>query len=251
MRNNLFCTLTAVLVAFMGVSCLSTSGLDMQQGDHIDVATIVDGSYNTPYYVEFDNGEKASVASNRVGSSITFPTKPEILKGEVRKIVEYYLDGTPLEGFEKSITITNMFNIPTDIVKLLDTVNATEFDDPMNITAAGYAKNRNYLTMQLLLYKSAVLDYKHEFFLAYNPSKKGAYEDMYGSAEGDARYYLWFELYHDAGVDTTVSDLAETFLSVKLDPEVIGTDDLSNFKGIKIIYRDLDTRKPKIHTINF
>ena len=111
MRNNLFCTLTAVLVAFMGVSCLNTSGLDMQQGDHIDVATIVDGSYNTPYYVEFDNGEKASVASNRVGSSITFPTKPEILKGEVRKIVEYYLDGTPLEGFEKSITITNMLNI--------------------------------------------------------------------------------------------------------------------------------------------
>ena len=46
----------------------------------------------------------------------TATAKPEILKGEVRKIVEYYLDGTPLEGFDKSITITNMFNIPTDVI---------------------------------------------------------------------------------------------------------------------------------------
>jgi hypothetical protein len=173
------------------------------------------------------------------------------MRGEVRKIVEYYEDGTPLEGFDKSIAITNILNIPTDVIKLLDDINAVEYDAPMNIVAAGYAPKRNYITLQLLMYNSSQLNYNHNFFLAYNPEKKGAYEDMYGSAEGDARYYLWFELYHDAGVDTTVSDLSETFLSVKLDPEVIGTDDLSNYKGIKIIYRDLDTRKPKIHTINF
>lgn len=251
MKKNLFCTLTVAIAAFMSVSCLNTSGVTTQQGDHIDVATIVDGSYNTPYYVEFDNGETASVASNRVGSSITFPSKPEIMKGEVRKIVEYYLDGTPLEGFDKSITITNLYNIPTDVIKLLDNVDAVEFDDPMNISAVGYAKKRNYLTLELLLYNSNDANYNHDFFLAYNPTRKGVYEDMYGSAEGIAKYYLWFELYHDAGVDTTMTDLSQTFLSVKLDPEVIGTDDLSNYKGIKIIYRDLDTRTPKIYTLDF
>ena len=131
--------LFAFVAALMSVSCLNTSKWETKEGDRLDVVTIVDGSYNTPYYVEFDNGETASVSSNRVGSSITFPSEPAIMRGEVRKIVEYYEDGTPLEGFDKSIAITNILNIPTDVIKLLDDINAVEYDAPMNIVAAGYA----------------------------------------------------------------------------------------------------------------
>lgn len=243
--------LFAFVAALMSVSCLNTSKWETKEGDRLDVVTIVDGSYNTPYYVEFDNGETASVSSNRVGSSITFPSEPAIMRGEVRKIVEYYEDGTPLEGFDKSIAITNILNIPTDVIKLLDDINAVEYDAPMNIVAAGYAPKRNYITLQLLMYNSSQLNYNHNFFLAYNPEKKGAYEDMYGSTDGDAKSYLWLELYHDAGVDTTMTEMEQTYFSVKLDPEVVDVDNLSNLKGIKIIYRDLDTRKPKIYTLNF
>lgn len=247
--------LFAFFAVAMSVSCLNTAQWEQQQPDAAGIVTIVDGSYNAPYYVEFDNGSKASVHSNRASATITFPTTPEVLKGEVRKYIEYYDDGEPLEGFDKSITIAAMASIPTDVVKSLKDEEVAKiintYDDPMSITVAGYAANRDYVTLVLLFYNSSSSNYNHNFFLAYNPDRTGMYKEVYDALKPDAEAYLWLELYHDANQDTTMTELDETYFSVKLDPKVTGVSNHASYKGIKIIYKNVETKLNEVYTIEF
>ena len=60
MKNFITISLCTIAAAFMATSCLDLSkweGNDPNNADAAAIVTIVDGSYDTNYYVEFDNGQ--------------------------------------------------------------------------------------------------------------------------------------------------------------------------------------------------
>lgn len=248
---SLFVALSAVL---MSVSCLNTSKYDAEQPDYAEIVTIVDGSYNSPFYVEFDSGKTASVTSSP-GGSITFPSEPAPMRGEVRKLIWYKEEGTPDPGFDKSVNIISMENVATHLIyntedeeveKVLDT-----HDDNVAVNVAVFAPYRNYLTLEMYFHQSSEISYKHSIFVAYNPSREGMYKEVYEAQKDQNDGYLWLELYHDAAGDVTTNNMVPVYSCVKLDAETMGIESLKNYKGIKIIYKELERGTPQIYTIDF
>ena len=243
----------AFATMFMSVSCLNLAQWEQKENDDAKIVTIVDGSYNTPYYVEFDTGETAYVTSNSAGSSITFPAEPAQMKGEVRKLIFFYYDGEK-EGYDKSIAINSMQDVSTELIKLTtdDSIKNVlkEHDDQIAINGVAYAKNRKYVTLELLIYQSLEISYKHSVIIAYNPTREGAYKEIYENIKGTDNY-LWLEIYHDNAGDTTTNNVEKIYTSIKLDEETMGISNISNYQGIKFIHKNFDTNIATIFTYDF
>lgn len=254
MKKTILFLSVAFAALLMNVACLNTSQWESKDPSYAEIVTIVDGSYNTPYYVEFDNGETASVASNKAGSTITFPSSPAQLRGEARKLIFFNIGGTPSEGFDKSIDIVEMYNVTSELIKLTTdkdvATTLSSHDDHIAINGAAYSINRKYLTLEVCFYQSTEISYKHSMFVAYNPEKDGMFKEIYDDQKGTDNY-LWVELYHDAAGDTTTNNVEVAYTSIKLDEEILGVTNIANYKGIKVIYNDIDTNAPKIYTLDF
>lgn len=255
MKRVILFLFVALVTALVNVSCLDTSKYESQEPDYAEIVTIVDGSYNTPYYVEFDSGKTASVVSNTNGSSITFPSEPVQMRGEVRKLIWYKDEGTPEPGFDRSVNIIAMDNVATSLIKTTEDEDVVKIigshDDNIVINAAAYASYRNYLTLEMYFYESMEVSYKHSIFVAYNPKKDGMFKSVYEAQKEEDDGYLWLELYHDAAGDTTTNNVSSVYSSIKIDAETMGIESVKNYKGIKIIYKDIENSSPKIYTLDF
>ncbi|MBR5334309.1 MAG: hypothetical protein IKV33_06175 [Alistipes sp.] len=256
MKRTIMFMFVAFATMFMSVSCLSfgSFGKEYEDPDYAEIVTIVDGSYNTQYYVEFDDGKTASINSNKAGSSITFPSEPAQMRGESRKLIFYNDAGKPEAGFDMSIDIMEMYNVSSELIKLTTDSKVEsvlkEHNDNIAINGVAYAKNRKYLTLQLCFYQSTELSYKHSILVAHNPNKDGMFKEIYDDQK-EADNYLWLELYHDAAGDTTTNNMEVVYSSIKLDEEILGVTNILNYKGIKIIYNSIDVNAPVVHTYDF
>lgn len=245
----------ALLAGVMSTACINTHQFD---GDDIttaytEIVTIVDGDYETSYYVEFDNGKKAYVTENKQSSSITFPSKPEAMRGEVRKLIYYHPDDTEMEGYDMSIRILQMTDISTELLKdIHDDEYVSEIenhDAPVTVSAAAFGKNRNYLTLEMAIRISQDLHYDHSIILTHNPYEDGVYEDIYEGMKKDDSY-LWLELYHDANGDYS-ENAAPIYSCTKIDTESLGLKDMNSYRGIKILYKDIIDNQLKVHSLEF
>lgn len=244
----------AFATMFMSVSCLNLAQWEQKESDDAKIVTIVDGSYNTPYYVEFDTGETAYVTSNTGGSTITFPAEPAQLRGEVRKLIYFYYDGEPKEGYDKSIAINAMQDVSSELIKLTtdESIKNTlkDHDDQIAINGVAYTPKRKYVTLELLFYQSPEINYKHSVIVAYNPTREGMFKEIYENIKGTDNY-LWLEVYHDNAGDTTTNNVQQVYTSIKLDEETMGISNFSNYQGIKLIHKNLDTNVATIFTYDF
>lgn len=247
--------LFAFAAALMSVSCLDTAKWEDEEPQYAEIVTIVDGSYNSPYYVEFDNGKKASISSINNSSTITFPSEPAAMRGEVRKLIWYNPDGEPEEGFDMSVNIIAMQSVASDLIKSVDDPEVVKVidthDDNIAINTAVFGMNRNYLTLEMVIYKSQELNYKHSIFVAYNPDRDGVFKELYEAQKEENDGYLWLELYHDAAGDTTTNSVEKVYTSIKVDKDTIGVNAIDSYKGIKVLYLDIETNIPRIYTITF
>lgn len=248
-----FLTLTA---AILSISCLDTSkyeGNDPASADGAEYVTIVDGGYETPYYVIFDNGQTAYVSENKVAQSITFPSSGP-MKGEVRKLIYFNYENNKREGYDYSIRIVGMGDIYTSLLKDISDEELSKaipsHTASLSLAATALSKKCNYITLRIYFLRSEEDHFKHSFILAHNKERLGMFKDAYGTST-DADSYIWLELYHDNDTDyEIVSD--EAYASYKIDTEYLGLNDLNQYKGVKILYKDMETNGAiKIHTILF
>ncbi len=238
----------------LSVSCLNTSqydGNDPNYADGHEIVTIVDGSYDVPYYVLFDNGRKAFVAQNSVASSITFPQEPEQMKGERRMAIDYNIVNEARKDYDLSIKIVGMQDVQTD---LLDDVNSDKLAGkvsthtaPITVADATFSSQLNYITLRMIIMRSDQSQFNHSVFLAHNKLRTGAYKEIYDSYP-DVDSYLWLELYHDSDTDYE-QNAEEIYASYKIDTEHLGIEDMSKYKGINIISKNYDSKKPTFFTI--
>lgn len=247
--------LFAFFAAMLSVSCLDTERWEQEEPQYAAIVTIVDGSYDTPYFVEFDNGQTATVSSNSSTSTITFPSEPAPMKGEVRKLIWFNEEGSPQPGYDKRIKIIAMQDVNSELIKTTADTNVAQMlethDDAIAVNNSIYAQGRNYLTLEFLIYVSTDISYKHSVVVAYNPSQEGMFAEVYEMQKEDTKGYLWLELYHDAAGDTTTNNVETLYTSIKVDSETLGISSMMNYQGIKLIYKDLETNVPKIHTVEF
>lgn len=259
MKNIIKLSFLALATAFLSISCLDTSkyeGNDPSSADGAEIVTIVDGSYDTNYYVVFDSGMKAYVTENKVAQSITFPTTPEQMKGEVRKLIYFNYENTTREGYDLCISIVGMADVETHLLKNIDAEDIADkietHTSPVRIEQSAFSKVSNYITLRINILRSDQDNFKHSIILTHNKSRKGAFENVYNSTT-DIDSYLWLELYHDSDTDYE-EYIDEIYTSHKIDPEYLELGDIdirSKYKGIKILYKDISSKKTDTHTIMF
>ena len=92
-------------------------------------------------------------------------------------------------------------------------------------------------------------NFQHSILLTHNKDRQGMFKDTYASTT-DVDSYLWVELYHDSDTDYEYR-MEENYTTYKIDTEYLGVNDISQYRGIKILYKDLDTKQTKVYTINF
>ena len=249
-------SLFLALSAFgLSVSCLNTSqfdGNDPTTAEGHDIVTIVDGSYDAPYYVLFDDGRKAFVEQNTVASSITFPKEPAQMKGEKRMAIDYNVVNKQLEDYDLRIRIVGMHDITTELLKdLSDAELANKVSShtaPINIIMARYSRALSYVTLQMEIMYSGQPHFQHSIMLAHNKARTGAYADIYTDV-ADADSYLWLELYHDSNTDYETYPNSDIYSSYKIDAETLGINDLSKYKGVKIIYKPYGSKDATFYEV--
>ena len=256
MKNIIKLSFLALATAFLCISCLDTSGYngnDPSSADGSEIVTIVDGSYDTNYYVVFDNGKKAYVTENKAAQSITFPTTPEQMKGEVRKLIYFNYENTTREGYDLCISIVGMSDINASLLKDISNedfnTNLDAYTAPIDIQAAWLSKMYNYLTLKMNILRSDQENFTHSITLIHNKERKGAFKDVYASIT-DVDSYLWLELYHNSDTDSELYS-EPLYATCKIDTESLGMKDISQYKGIKIVHQAIDTRQTNIYTITF
>ena len=255
MKNIIKISLFALAATVLSISCLNIhkyDGNDPSAADGAQIVTIVDGSYDSQYYVAFDNGQKAYVIDNKVAQSITFPSSGP-MKGEVRKLIFYNFVDETREGYDYCIRIVDMQDVSTSI---LENIDKKEIEDQIpshtatiKVQAATLGKVHNYITVLMHILRSNQDNFKHSIILTHNKERKGVFEETYKSTT-DVDSYLWLELYHDSDTDYEY-DVEELYTTYKIDTEYLGVKDMSEYKGIKIIYKDIDTKNAKVYTIAF
>lgn len=256
MKNIIKILFMAFAAAFMSVSCLNIDrfkGNDPSTAEYAEIVTIVDGSYDVPYYVAFDNGQKAYVTENTAAKSITFPSQPEQLRGEVRKLIFYNREDEVHEGYDYSIRIVGMQDISTSLLKNIDDKEIADqiptHTATIKVQAATFSRSMNYITLQMYILRSDQDNFQHSILLTHNKDRQGMFKDTYASTT-DVDSYLWVELYHDSDTDYEYR-MEENYTTYKIDTEYLGVNDISQYRGIKILYKDLDTKQTKVYTINF
>lgn len=242
MKNLFKIALTMLAVVVIGTSCNENN----TKPTYSTFVTVVEGSWDIPYYIVFDDGTTAVVENRKDWT----PSFTEVWK-ELRYIIYYTETDLQEPGYDKVINITayqpmsisSVTNTtPEDFTKEdgLQTYNAK-----IDILEAYFSPARNFLTMSLLIpYSDSSI--KHDVKIVRNITDNGPYKEHYHSDD-----YLWLEAYHDNNDDSDNSQIA-TYLSLKIDEGALGIGKLQTFyKGIKIIHNSYDEDTIKVFTFDF
>lgn len=208
--------------------------------------TAVEGSWDVPYYIVFDDGTTAAVENYKIWT----PSFTEEWK-ELRYIIYYTETELKQTGYDKVINLTAYQ--PISVSKL---TNATledftkkdgldEYTATMDIQEAYFSPARNYLTMSVLIpYSDSSI--KHNVKIVRNNNDYGPFKESYVSDN-----YLWLEAYHDSNDDSDGYQAA-TYLSLKINEDELGIGKVeTNYKGIKILYNSYNKNKVDIYQLDF
>lgn len=224
-------------VAIMATSCFGSRD---EKVVSTALASIVTGDSSLGEYVIFDNGQaglitKGNELVNQIPADAYFPDQAT---GEARAWIYYTSEAVNDLIFDGKVEIEALY--PVDI-QLADTrlpANiADEYKDEISVSSNNITYTRDrYVNLQLF-YKSvdSFFDDEHKFRLVYNSDKTGYFAESY-PANDDG--YLYLELYHDAGSDVNGQKYKELIMSFYLDDLMIGRHISSEYKGIKIFYRE-------------
>lgn len=223
-------------MAVVGTSCLSR-GSDYEPRNTA-VVSIIDGDAMTGKYAIFDDNTKAYIANQTdfaVSSSAYY-------KGEARALIAYAdLATEPIMGYDCAINVVQLVELKTKSLKTDDIddefINkyTAAVELPYYQGGVTYARNK-YVNLQFIFRcgGQSMAD-KHDFQLVYNPEHKGAFALAYPTTDDG---YLYLELHHNMGGDTSAFAEAETVCCFYMDDETIGKDIMNDYFGLKILYRD-------------
>ena len=236
MKNIIKISFLALAAAFLSTSCLDVhkyDGNDPMTADDAQFATIIDGGYEVPYYVIFDNDKKAYVTENIAAQSITFPSSGP-MKGEVRKFIYFNYEDDKREGYDFCIRIVGMENISTSLLKDVSDKDIAEqiktHTAAISIQKSAFSKLYNYITLEMHIKQSSQEQFIHSIILAHNKGRQGVFSNIYNSTT-DVDSYLWLELYHDSDYDAEeyTNPIHTTY---KIDAESLGIENINKYKGI-------------------
>ena len=89
---------------------------------------------------------------------------------------------------------------------------------------------------------------KHDFKLVYNPERKGLFALGYPKNDDG---YLYLEMHHNPGLDSSTHTSAENIISFYLTDEMISKNITSDYFGIKILYRDFKSADISVAELKF
>lgn len=242
MKNLFKIALTMLAVVVIGTSCNENN----TKTTYSTFVTVVEGSWDIPYYIVFDDGSTA-VVENRKDWTPSFTEEWT----ELRYII-YYTETDLVEpGYDKVINISAYQPVSTGKVENVTDEDFTgedglqEYKAKLDISEAFFSPARNYLTMSMIIpYSDASI--KHSVKVVRNISGNSEFKEHYVNDD-----YLWLEAYHDDNEDSDAGQAA-TYLSLKIDEAELGIGKLQTFyHGIKIIYNSYEEDKVKIFTFDF
>ena len=238
-----------IVLALFAVITVSTAcnGNSENPIVYTTIGTLVQGSASvgTPYYAVFDDGVKGFVDN----TSLWTPPFKEYEVNELRFMISYtILDKPAPAGFDRTINISQARMITSD---KLSRVSETDFQGEkglntyrgdVKVDEGYYSPAMGYITL-LIVYPINNETFQHTMRLVYNAGNEG-YKAMY---EDDG--YLWLELYHHDGGDSE-SFLRGAYASYKIDERSLGVT-MTDYKGLKIISKGIDSNEPHIFTLDF
>ncbi len=243
MKNLFRIALTMLAVIVIGTSCNENN----TKPTFSTFVTVVEGSWDIPYYLVFDDGVTAVVENYKDWT----PSFSDEWK-ELRYIVYYTETDLQKPGYDKVVNIAAYQ--PISITKL---TNATDedftkedglkkFTASLDIQDAYYSPARNYITMSLIIPYSDP-SVRHEVKVVRNIGQNSPFKENYIDDDG----YLWLEAYHNSNDDDEGLQ-AVTYLSLKVDEQSMGIDKLdTSYRGIKIVYNSYEGEKVNIYQLDF
>lgn len=208
--------------------------------------TVVEGSWDIPYYIVFDDGVTA-VVENYKDWTPSFSEEWQ----ELRYIIYYTETDKQEPGYDKviniaayqPISVTKLTNVTDEDFTKEDGLSG--FDAELDIEEAYFSPARGYLTMSLLI-PFGDSSIKHTVKVVRNIGENSPYKDKYVNDN-----YLWLEAYHDKNDDSD-SAQAATFLCMKIDEQALGINKVETaYKGIKVIYKSYDSKDTKVYQLDF
>ena len=242
MKHLLKIALTMIAAITIGTSCNENNTTPT----YSTFLTVVEGSWDIPYYLVFDDGTTAAVENHKDWT----PSFTEEWK-ELRYIVSYTETDLVEPGYDKVVNITAYRPVAISKLENVTDENFTgdkglqKYTAKLDILEAFFSPARNYITMSILIPFSDT-SAKHTVKLVRNLGENSIFKEHYYQDN-----YLWLEAYHDAGEDSD-SDQLPTYLSVKIDESALGIGKLETFyKGIKILHNSYNEDKVKVFTLEF
>ena len=244
MKKFLYITLAMFATVLFGTGCNQNES----KVYYSSIVTLIDGSYDYAYSVEFDDGKTAYV-TNSFSHHFTFSDK---LNGEGRAYIWYEVADEKKPGFDHSLTLVSLE--PLSTFKLIsindpDVTDLDKFTASAYISEMAYAMNRDYLTMAVIFPASTTGNYSHQMQLLYNdnPEHEGAYQEYYPTTDDG---YLYLELYHNSNGDPGSTN-TQAIACYKVDYNNLhGMQPMSDYKGIKVI-QPVQGGRVEIYTYDF
>ena len=208
--------------------------------------TVVEGSWDIPYYLVFDDGTTAAVENYKDWT----PSFSEEWK-ELRYIVWFTETDLVEPGYDKvvnvaayqPVSVNKLENVTDDDFKGKDSLE--DYTARLDFIEGYFSPARNFMTLSVAIPFSDP-SLKHTVKIVRNIGENSIYKDHYVKDD-----YLWLEAYHDAGDDSELTQ-ASTYLCIKVNEDELGIGNLKTFyKGIKIIYHSFETDAVKVFTIDF
>lgn len=214
---------------------------------YTSIGTVIDGSFDVPYYVLFDDGKKAFVNNTTVWTPTFANGDPEL-----RMLISYTMDESTAApvGYDLRINLSQMVTISKSNLERVSEADFTgdkglqKYDAEIRVEEGYYSPYSNYITL-MVVYSAHYIDSKHTVRLVYNPTEAGQFKSKY---QDDG--YLWLELYHDNGDDMDTS-LIGVYSTYKINTNALGIGSLNNYKGVKIISQSIGNGEPHIYTLDF
>lgn len=247
MKRFLSVAVALSAVAFVMTSCLY--GADTGSSNSA-LVSIVDGDAITGSYVIFDNGDTGYIAKgdklvSSIPSSAYYPDKST---GEARAVIHFKQVTSATGDYSTSLELERLIPVyikqPNMAYDSEIAAKATSWLSGYGIT---YTRDK-YLNLQFTYpTSSTTYDSEHNFVLMYNPERQGYFSTAYN----DDRF-LYFELYHDAGLDpagsvnNTSVGVAERIITFYLPNDIFGDPLKSKYYGIRVLYRGLDLTSSNI-----
>lgn len=238
----------AFAVAFAGISCMG--GGSEYEPQNTAVVSIVDGDALTGMYAIFDDNKKAYIVNE---SDHTIPAS-SYYKGEARALIAFTEAAVaPVLGYDYAINVSQLVALKTQPVQIgmtEDIINKYTggLELPYYTGGLSYARNR-YINVHFI-YRcgGASMADKHDFKLVYNPERKGLFALGYPKNDDG---YLYLEMHHNPGLDSSTHTSAENIISFYLTDEMISKNITSDYFGIKILYRDFKSADISVAEFKF